>query len=571
MSSDLEHLRKRVGIDRLEKDQRKELLQRFVDHGGSLTEAQQHSTGIIMRKKNGGRKAGAEPEKQAASGASPDRDNDTLKPVKGGRHRETAREISKGERDTARKRKNRSSLPSLIKLYLKGIRLRVHTPGGHLSKKWIDFFKGEAKLAIMDLHATAGSFLGGSSSIELDIRNGSTGAHATFYEFILRIRDLYQEEEYEALERLFKKTRLPGGPYLHVLVQVVKRLYMLAPFQDRALLYLYRALDLQTDAGKLDPVLKEQTLKRTRRNSRLLFQELLPRLHFVLCKTLKIYCPVYSNQTDKLLEITPEDRIGFITDMEARKRTRRLKKLKSESRSGSKPREAETTVPPKPARHVERGMHLVEKAINTFNETHRFHDSPLQVLSVDDKMYQTAILLEFFDREYSFILTSSRVCFNIDYREQRKVDVREELGQQYSELNEVLHGVQEYLDLIGELKETESNLRLTSYQRHQLLQGLGRKQASVNRKTRARTAELLNSIQSTLSSVIMDYNEHNLLLANPDEVLSFDESYDRETCLSGKRVIEAVVEVFLFTSAFHFLLWQGGLSGAKPLIGQDKS
>jgi hypothetical protein len=93
----------------------------------------------------------------------------------------------------------------------------------------------------------------------------------------------------------------------------------------------------------------------------------------------------------------------------------------------------------------------------------------------------------------------------------------------------------------------------------------------VNRKTRARTAELLNSIQSTLSGVIMDYNEHNLLLANPDEVLSFDESYDRETCLSGKRVIEAVVEVFLFTSAFHFLLWQGGLSGAKPLIGQDKS
>jgi hypothetical protein len=76
----------------------------------------------------------------------------------------------------------------------------------------------------------------------------------------------------------------------------------------------------------------------------------------------------------------------------------------------------------------------------------------------------------------------------------------------------------------------------------------------------------MDAIHNTLSAVINDYNGQRRLLQNPDERLDFSENLDEVKRLQGKKVIEAVVEAFLYSSAFHFILTYGELSGSGLTI-----
>jgi hypothetical protein len=68
--------------------------------------------------------------------------------------------------------------------------------------------------------------------------------------------------------------------------------------------------------------------------------------------------------------------------------------------------------------------------------------------------------------------------------------------------------------------------------------------------------------------VIGDYNASKRLLQNPEEELFFDKSIDGDKKLHGKKTIEAIVEAFLYASAFCFLLRYGELSGSGVRVEQ---
>ena len=82
---------------------------------------------------------------------------------------------------------------------------------------------------------------------------------------------------------------------------------------------------------------------------------------------------------------------------------------------------------------------------------------------------------------------------------------------------------------------------------------------------------MMKTIENTLSIVISDFNSSNRLLQNPDAVLRFDKEIDGEKILNGKKMIEAIIEAFLFASSFAFLLNFGDLSGSGIYIESDES
>jgi len=66
--------------------------------------------------------------------------------------------------------------------------------------------------------------------------------------------------------------------------------------------------------------------------------------------------------------------------------------------------------------------------------------------------------------------------------------------------------------------------------------------------------------------VINDYKGEKILLQNPEEYLRFDPNIDGHKKLDGRRVIEAIIETFLFTATFAFLLSYGDLSGPDMYV-----
>ena len=72
----------------------------------------------------------------------------------------------------------------------------------------------------------------------------------------------------------------------------------------------------------------------------------------------------------------------------------------------------------------------------------------------------------------------------------------------------------------------------------------------------------MDATHDILSTVINDYKGQRRLLQNPDDHLDFTKDLDSAKKLHGRKIIEAIVEAFLFSSAFHFLLTYGELAGS---------
>ena len=224
-----------------------------------------------------------------------------------------------------------------------------------------------------------------------------------------------------------------------------------------------------------------------------------------------------------------------------------------------------------PPRHVQRGFNLINELISSF-ESKLMYDSEnsLNLLKKDDKMYKTTVLTEIFEQEYSLILTTGKIQFNIDYQEQEKIDIKEDLSNAYIKFSRAREEIENYIDIIKEIKRTEENVRLTIYQKEVMQDKLEKKRAYISRTSRAMVAGTMKKIENILSKVIEDYRKSKRLLQNPDEILQFDPNIDGVKRLNNKKVIEAIVEAFLFSAAFTFMLKFGELSGSGLYIEKSE-
>jgi len=563
MNRDYNRLRKKVGIDKLNDDQRKKLFYDFVDHGGEVVDEKPQEKGKILK--------ALERKKTKEGKKIPAHMREFLEKTRPSQHTTARKAAAVKTRGWVSGRRKKAKAFSSLKIYMKGLFSRVFNLGGNrFSDKFIHFFCGEGKSHALNLHLTVKSFLDGKNSVKKDIWRLSTGENSTFYEFLIRLSRLYDDIEYSSIENAVTVKEIPRGPYREVFKMFFKRIYTLGQFHDMARFYAQKAVDIQESNGKINAKNVSSVKKKLGTDINVILGEYLPSFHVILCKMNRVYYPLYSQELDDFLGITDEDKIGYITRIEKKKRSEELKKMRKYLKKLKMEAQEKGSEELKIPKHVERGLPLIRKSIEEYEDAHR-HDeeNPLDLLDKNDKMYKSALLLEVFDKEYSFILTSGKIGFNIDYREQKKVDIKEDFTSAYLLLSEARHDVKDYFEIMRETKRTAENLRLTFHQKSTMQDSLGKKQSVTSRRARKRIAETMKSIQSILSTVIDDYNTANRLLQNPDETLLFNEKIDEEKKFQNKKVIEAIVEIFLFSSTFAFLLNYGELSGSGITIEPD--
>jgi hypothetical protein len=559
MHSDFDSLREKTGIDKLDDRQRKKLFKDFVEHGGEIVDEE------ALKKE---KRAKDQPKGAATKGVVQDRMREEPRktPPKKIIQAAAARPAPP---QTLPSRKVKFKTVDRLKLLMKGFLLGVFTLGGNkFSERFIRFFRGEGKNHFMNLYLLTNSFLKGSYSIKKEVLKLSTGENSTFYEFLYRMSILYEEDEYTSISKVIANKNVPSGPHIDIFKQFFKKLYIVGQFSDLCKFYVGKALDIQLQEKKLDSNLVAQTSSKLRTAVNAILFDSLRKFHIMLCKMAGVYYPLYSQKLDDYLCITEKDRIGYITRVERKKRIEELKKMKEYLKDKQTQVHEREPVEIKTPRHVERGMPLLDEAQKRFEQrlASKEDKNNFDLVSQKDKMYRTAILIEEFDREYSFILTTGKITFNIDYREQQKIDIKEDLNRAYPLMSEARHDVNDYLEIMGELGKTEDNLRLTPHQKSTMLDSSQKKRSVCSRTARRKAAEVMKSIETILSVVINDFNGPRRLIQNPEERLTFDENIEAVKRLHGKKIIEAVVEAFLFASAFCFLLNYGEISGSGIMI-----
>ena len=555
MSEDLDRIRQKIGIDKLETQQRKKLFHDFVEHGGQIIEEKKTARGIIPRstvqKDRKTEEKGRFPTPQKVTQKQPPSSVKTF--------------LRK------HKRKKRVRIRDRARIYLRGLILKVFTPyGKRLSEHFLHFMHRQVKQALLDLYMSTNSFLKGEASIKKEIHRLSVAENSTFYEFLVRLNFLYEEKEFGKILNFVSQRVVPGTAYLDSFKAFFKRLYILGQHSDLCKLYTDKSIDIKLMKKMIDPDLAPSLKVQLKKDINIILGELLVKTHILLCRIDKTYYPLYSQALDDFLGMTEQDKIGFITQEERKKRLEELKRqkeyLKMQQRVASQKEEEEV----KPPKHVERGFPLLESVLEKAENAIGSESGPISLIKKNDKMFRSIFLFDEFDNQYSFILTTGKITFNIDYRDQKKIDTKDDLNKAYLLMCEAREEVKNYINIIQEIQKTNDNLRYTIHERELTLDSLEKGRSVASRKARRKLAEVMKTVETAISVVISDYNASKRLLQNPDTVLYFDRNIDGIKNLHGKKIIEAIIEAFLFASSFAFLLNYGQLSGSGLYIEPEE-
>jgi hypothetical protein len=559
-NEELDRLRSKIGINRLEATQRKKLFREFVDHGGQVVERNTIAkTDALKRREHltGDRKPGETPGDRRSPPQGPSS-------AKSPERQDAAKPAHTAELKASPKARRRIRLSELVHIYTRGIVLKVLSlRWNRLSDTFVDYMHRSVKESFIDLSISMDSILKGDGSIRKDIYRLSIGENSTFYEFMVRMNALFNEKEFTEIERAVASRTVPKPHQLAPFKQLLLRLYVLGQFPDLCKLYIDKALEIQSRHGKINPDLVPSMRAQLRKDINIILGEFIHKLHLLVCRIDRCFYPLYSQKLDDFLGITEKDKVGYITREERKKRIEQLKRQKEYMKKQQEEIHGRERAEVKPPKHVERGFPLLEAAAKRHAALHESDaDDPMRLMSMDDKMFRVCLYFDVFENEYSFILTTGKLGFNIDYREQKKVDIKEDLGNAYLHLSASREEVKDYIEIMKEIHKTRENMRLTVNQKSSMLETLSKKQSVLSRSARSKIADAMKAVENTLSVVISDYNSSKRLLKNPDEALFFDKSIDGDKKLHGKKSIEAIVETFLFSSTFAFLLTFGELSGS---------
>jgi hypothetical protein len=558
MGEEIDQVRKRIGVDRLETGQRKKLFRDFVEHGGQVVEEDRNKPVRTESFKPLDR-TGATRKKSSQRKASP------------AAHRGDSASSLTARTHTARPRK-KTRKKNNLKIYLTGLFLRVFAVNG---KKCVDRFLDDIRGSLRDhftnLTLIVNSFLKGNWSVRKEIMQLSIGENSLFFEILFRLSKLYEEKEYEAISKSLCSGSLPSGPHVEIFKQFFKRSYILGQYTDLCKLFIQKAVDLQVQAGKLEKTMGSQMKSKLKAAVNGVLIDTLPKLHILLCRIANEYLPLYSQRLDDYLGLTDQDRIGYITREERRKHIAELKRMKEYMKRSQMETDQGEQDEVKVPRHVERGLVLLNEALERYEKTYLSEEgnNPYVLVDENDKLYKTGLLLDTFEKEYSFILSTGKISFNIDYQDRRKIDVKEDLNHAYLLLNEARHQVNEYVQISEEIFNVDSDSRLNLHQKSTMLESLEQKRSVLSKTARNRVMEVMGSIHDSLSLVINDYNDQRRLLQNPEDRLDFTEDLESVKRMHGKKIIEAVVEGFLFASALHFLLAFGELAGSGLSVEKE--
>src|SRR4030042_753276 len=94
------------------------------------------------------------------------------------------------------------------------------------------------------------------------------------------------------------------------------------------------------------------------------------------------------------------------------------------------------------------------------------------------------------------------------------------------------------------------------------MEALEKKKNTVGKNALAVIREYMLEVNQELKVLMEDMDSHQLYIANPQEMLTFDPLIEGEKKINGKRIYEAIVIVYSYALAFAYRLSQeGDLSG----------
>lgn len=555
MPHDLDDIKRRIGADRMNESEQKQMFNKFRDHGGQIIKDRDfNSRKEREQRENRRQQPGTRPAEGGRSGSTKNKKSGK-RPLKGERRGGLGTKLGK--------------MFGRFKLYLRSLFSGVMDSAGNgLSRKFLNLLQGDVQRQLVNLQLLVTPLAHAPNDLKEKLLAVLHREGVYHYELLLRLDALYDESDFkDIIQATRNRGSRPCPPEIIEvpLKRLYKKLYMLRRFSQSAATALSRGLELQADHENKDKVALKKNIQRGRKAINFLFESFLPKLHLTILNIVSGNYPMGHRLLNRYLEITDEDSVGSITEKMQRELrdaakqqhdTIEQKKVEIKQEVESK----EISVGDQPD-HIQAGLKLMRQIPVSKKANGISKESPLQSVPSGSKMYLTQLYLREMENEYLFLLTSNKVNISMDYQAGKRTNLKQELSDTYLEFQKVREVMDEYNKNVVEQQKVQKSTSYSFSQKSQMLHKLTMQISNGDNKSRRKLAKVLYDLLKPVKQLLDDQRGERIYLQNPEDPIHFEINLGGKKKLDGKTVLEGFQTLYRFAAAFHFRLQEGDLAG----------
>ncbi len=534
-------------IEGLDKDSRKQLFNKFVDSGGQ----------VVDEKKNKANKVNFNRERQKELLQKQEQKKQALK-----------QKYASGKKgvDSSAGQKTAKENPfegvGKVSLYFSSVFSRVRTfTGQSVHPSFAKMFRDTAQSKYLDLNLVVTTILHSKSMTEGVLKKDLILKYPLYYELLLRLDKMYDDKHFVEFGNKFGSDLSQSVKFSSVenhIKPVLKKLYCLQPHKSNCLEAIGTALGLMQKHENISRTAINENVSSARQALNFLFGTFFDKLYLAYLNCIKSNIPINNPVIPKLLKIQDEDMVGYIVKKikdEIRKRqNQNVDEDNTEQKEEKDEKEENKEILPV---EVQNGYDLLSSLpfdVNKFSK-----DNPASYFQPNDKIYHLYLILEEFESQYSFVLTSNKIKYVVDYNQGGRLDPKKEFNELYVQVNSVHDTIREYINILKESYEIENQPGVAMMQKHNQLHKLSVRQSKTNMNIRVKLLEIIKKINRVITEV---YEKIDRVVQNSDDNLSFDNSLEGRKKLDGKTPEECIRITMEIIKALEYKLDKGELSGS---------
>jgi len=350
--------------------------------------------------------------------------------------------------------------------------------------------------------------------------------------------------------------------------ELFRMLFILKSYENSVLNSFEKAIDMSIsyNEGKKDKNIKKKDLKNA---LFITFDKLYPRLHTIFCH----YHGILFTETDKAIE-------DILSIYQSEKPGNRVRRDDSKSVQVEYSDEDNVNIDPEQSpEKVTENDSVKEGLVMMYNldvsTLRKLYDKKgeYELLSNSDKVLLTYLLFLEFEREYSFILTTNKIKYNVDFSTNVKVDYRAKMQDIFNQLKKCQDAFVSYYDTFLEYnkiynQKPMNNNQYIAYSKR--LDEIVKKKKQAGSMSRMVIKSFMDNLAVELEALINDMNGRMKYISNPQDVLEFSHEIEGDKKLKDKKVFEAIEIIYNYASALsHRISSEGDLSG-KLEFGENE-
>ncbi len=546
MATEFDEIHKKIGADKLDATEQKQILEKFKDHGGEVIKPPKVGQNADSTKSKAKKTSVESRRKRNAS-----KESDKKKAL------EAASKVSKTGS------LQQSTFFDRLSLYLNAYFSGVVTLSGKRYKaKFIHTTKTTLNTELTELINVVNSILYPKRGDLKLIKGMLIQQDASLYELLRLFKQIHQLEDFELLQ---KQTSSYRNDVDFILVEepikrIYRRLYLFWPYSHRLKNAIQYGLNIHVEYNKLSHEEFIVQLKKSHDNIHFVFDVFFLKLHYAYCKIISenLFVQDYERLYQRL-HISETETVGYLIEQSMKKREESHQEEKVENDNSSHPGQGDMEdeiheIPPE----LEVGMEWINNL--NFIKDKVTEKDPKFYLNEDDKMLMIYVILEEFEKEFSFILTSNKINFNIDWFRGKKLDPKKELNDLYLGVNACHDNLKSYIEVSKSIHDAENDPAASprSDRVHKLNLSLVR----TGNIARTRLLDITISLGQLLQWLT---EKGQAVVQNADEKLHFD-TIDGKKKVEGKTSIEAIALCNSFIGYLKHLLEFAELSGSSLKI-----